>query len=75
MTPAAAWTGCAAWATASPWVIGSMVELCGDLSIRVISEGVETAGERAALTDLGCELMQGFLFARPARTFCAVEAD
>lgn len=52
-----------------------MVELCGDLNIRVISEGVETAGERAALTDLGCELMQGFLFARPARTFCAVEAD
>lgn len=54
-------------------VIGSMVELCGDLSIRVISEGVETAGERAALTELGCELMQGFLFARPARAFCAVE--
>jgi EAL domain-containing protein (putative c-di-GMP-specific phosphodiesterase class I) len=56
-------------------VIGSMVELCEDLSIRVISEGVETAGERAALTDLGCELMQGYLFARPQREFCTPEAD
>ena len=47
-------------------VIRSMTELCRDLGVLVISEGVETAGERDALLDAGSDFLQGFLFGRPA---------
>jgi EAL domain-containing protein (putative c-di-GMP-specific phosphodiesterase class I) len=46
-------------------LVGSMVSLCGDLGMRLVVEGVESVEERAALHQLGCDLMQGFLFARP----------
>jgi EAL domain-containing protein (putative c-di-GMP-specific phosphodiesterase class I) len=35
------------------------------MRIVVVAEGIETAAERATATDLGCDLMQGFLFRRP----------
>lgn len=47
-------------------VVGAMYGLCKDLGIRVISEGVETNEERDALVALGADLLQGYLFARPA---------
>lgn len=47
-------------------LVGSMVSLCSDLGMRLVVEGVETAEERGALVELGCDLMQGYLFARPA---------
>jgi EAL domain-containing protein (putative c-di-GMP-specific phosphodiesterase class I) len=46
-------------------LIHSLLAVCKDLDIRVVSEGVETPEELATLRDLGCELFQGFLFARP----------
>ncbi len=36
-------------------------------SIRIIAEGIETEGELQALLDLGIEVGQGFLMAKPAR--------
>jgi EAL domain-containing protein (putative c-di-GMP-specific phosphodiesterase class I) len=36
--------------------------------MQVITEGVETQGERDAIAGTGCDLMQGYLFARPSRT-------
>jgi len=48
-------------------VIGSLAELCAKLGSVVVSEGVETAHERDALVGLGCDVFQGYLFARPAR--------
>ena len=48
-------------------LIRSMRLLCGEMGIGVISEGIETAEERDALLGLGCDLMQGYLFARPSR--------
>lgn len=36
------------------------------LNIRIIAEGIETAGERDALTELGIRYMQGFLFSKPS---------
>lgn len=44
-------------------------ELCSDLGIFVVAEGVETVGERDALVELGIDLLQGYLFARPAAPF------
>jgi EAL domain-containing protein (putative c-di-GMP-specific phosphodiesterase class I) len=46
-----------------------LVELCLDLGIGVIGEGVETARERDTLVALGCDLLQGFYFGRPSPPF------
>ena len=53
-------------------VVQSMLQLAArDLGMRVICEGVETAGERDTLAHVGAELLQGYLFARPNRHFVA----
>ncbi len=46
-------------------IVAGIMRICTDLGITVIGEGVETAGESLALTDLGVNLQQGYLFARP----------
>jgi EAL domain-containing protein (putative c-di-GMP-specific phosphodiesterase class I) len=51
-------------------IVRSTVMLCRELDSRVIAEGVETAGERDALLALGCDLLQGYLLARPSPPFC-----
>lgn len=50
-------------------IVRSILALCAGLGMTVVAEGVETPAERAALEDLGCDLLQGYLFARPARGF------
>ena len=54
-------------------VVRSMVKLAADLEMLVIPEGIETPGEREALLELGCDLFQGFLFARPEKGFVIPE--
>jgi len=49
-------------------LVKTVVGLCAGMGIQVIAEGVETVAERDALIDLGCDLLQGYLFGRPART-------
>jgi EAL domain-containing protein (putative c-di-GMP-specific phosphodiesterase class I) len=53
-------------------LIRAMSALFGELGMTVIAEGVETAAERDTLVAAGCELFQGYLFARPGRPFPAV---
>ncbi|WP_448631921.1 MULTISPECIES: putative bifunctional diguanylate cyclase/phosphodiesterase [Pseudomonas fluorescens group] len=43
----------------------SVIELCLQLGLRVIAEGVETAEQYQWLKAHGCEFVQGFLVARP----------
>jgi diguanylate cyclase (GGDEF)-like protein/PAS domain S-box-containing protein len=43
----------------------SVIELGRRLSIDVVAEGVETPGQLAALRELGCRYLQGFLLGRP----------
>jgi EAL domain-containing protein (putative c-di-GMP-specific phosphodiesterase class I) len=52
-------------------IVRSMTKLCAELGMLVIAEGVETPAERSTLRDLGCSLLQGYLFARPERGFKA----
>jgi EAL domain-containing protein (putative c-di-GMP-specific phosphodiesterase class I) len=46
-------------------IVAGIVLVAQDLNIQIVAEGVETEAERDALLDLGIELMQGYLFARP----------
>jgi EAL domain-containing protein (putative c-di-GMP-specific phosphodiesterase class I) len=48
---------------------GLLIQLCDDLKIAVVGEGVETCAERDTLIELGCDLLQGYLFGRPAPPF------
>jgi EAL domain-containing protein (putative c-di-GMP-specific phosphodiesterase class I) len=50
-------------------LIAAMVAMCRDTKVAVVAEGVETAAERDALAGIGCDLLQGYLFARPGRPF------
>jgi diguanylate cyclase (GGDEF)-like protein/PAS domain S-box-containing protein len=43
----------------------AVVALGETLSMQVVAEGIELAGQMSSLRQLGCELGQGFLFARP----------
>jgi EAL domain-containing protein (putative c-di-GMP-specific phosphodiesterase class I)/CheY-like chemotaxis protein len=54
-------------------VIRSMTELSKGMGMEVIAEGVETADERDALIELGCDLLQGYLFAKPGKPFPNVD--
>ena len=50
-------------------IVRTMVTLCKELGIVVTSEGIEVAEERDELVRAGCDLMQGYLFARPGDAF------
>ena len=50
-------------------IVRSIKSLCDELGMMVIAEGVETPSERDMLVALGCDLLQGYLFARPGRNF------
>lgn len=56
-------------------LVRSLEQLCGELGIRTIAEGVEQEAERDALVGLGCDLLQGYLFARPAKSFAQIWGD
>jgi diguanylate cyclase (GGDEF)-like protein/PAS domain S-box-containing protein len=46
-------------------VARSIIDLCRNLNVLVIAEGVETIEQYQWLADNGCQLIQGFLVARP----------
>jgi len=50
-------------------LIRSVTELCRQQGTMVVGEGVETEAEARVLVDLGCDLLQGYLIARPALPF------
>lgn len=47
------------------FLVSGILGLAHGLGKAVIAEGVEHEAQRRALTDLGCEYLQGFLIARP----------
>lgn len=50
-------------------LVRSMTSLCKEMDLSIVAEGVETAAERHALVDIGCDLLQGYLFAKPGPPF------
>lgn len=54
-------------------VVTAMTTLCKEMGMRVVAEGVEVAAERDCIIGLGCDLLQGYIFARPGPPFPAVE--
>jgi EAL domain-containing protein (putative c-di-GMP-specific phosphodiesterase class I) len=50
-------------------LVRSIAVLCRDMSMDVVAEGIESAEESDCAVDLGCDLLQGFLFARPGEAF------
>ena len=48
-------------------IVRAIVTLAQQLGLRVVAEGVETHEELELLRRLGCDLVQGFLFAKPMR--------
>ena len=52
-------------------IVSSIIALGRSLQLRIVAEGVETAGQRQFLDELGCDLLQGYHLGRPmdAETF------
>ena len=46
-------------------IVGSVIQLAHGLGMDVVAEGVETPASLVQLRKLGCDAVQGFLFARP----------
>ncbi len=46
-------------------VVDAVVKLAQALGLKVVAEGVETEGQNQILRALGCDQLQGFLFAKP----------
>jgi len=46
-------------------IVESSINLARNLGLRTVAEGVETLADWQLLQSLGCELMQGYLIARP----------
>ncbi len=47
-------------------IVAAVVALARNLNLKVVAEGIETPEQLATLMYLNCDLLQGYLFARPA---------
>jgi diguanylate cyclase len=57
-------------------IVRAIVQMAHSLQLRVVAEGVETEAQRDALVQLGCDELQGYLFAKPmTATALALWAD
>ncbi len=52
-------------------IVAALVDMAQRSGIVVVAEGIETVDERDTLVDLGCDLLQGYLFAKPGPPFPA----
>ena len=42
-----------------------IIDLCQELKIRIVAEGVETEEQYRIISDLGVDLIQGYYFSKP----------
>jgi len=50
-------------------LVRTMVTMCRELGMQVVAEGIESPEERDVVLDTGCDLLQGYLFAKPGEAF------
>jgi EAL domain-containing protein (putative c-di-GMP-specific phosphodiesterase class I) len=50
-------------------LVESMTSLCKEMSMQVVAEGIEVREERESARGSGCDLLQGYLFAKPGPPF------
>ncbi len=46
-------------------IVGAILGLAKELSMTVVAEGVESKESAELLSQMGCDLLQGYLFSRP----------
>lgn len=46
-------------------LVETIIHIARTMEMSIVAEGIETEEQQAALTDLGCDYLQGFLFSRP----------
>ena len=46
-------------------IVRAVVQLAHDMDMTVIAEGIETSQQHELVTELGCDLCQGYYFAKP----------
>jgi EAL domain-containing protein (putative c-di-GMP-specific phosphodiesterase class I) len=46
-------------------IMESITEMCRRMGIHTLAEGIETEEQYQFLCEIGCEMVQGFLFFRP----------
>jgi EAL domain-containing protein (putative c-di-GMP-specific phosphodiesterase class I) len=54
-------------------LIGSMTSVCKEMGMQVVAEGIEVAEESESVMGFGCDLLQGYLFAKPGPPFPTVQ--
>jgi EAL domain-containing protein (putative c-di-GMP-specific phosphodiesterase class I) len=54
-------------------IVASVIDLAHALGFEIVAEGVETDAQRQALLELGCDLIQGHVVARPMPAHAAPE--
>jgi len=54
-------------------LVRTMIAMCRELGMQVVAEGIETPEERDAIVEAGCDLMQGYLFAKPGPAFAVAK--
>ena len=50
-------------------LVASMTSLCKEMNMQVVAEGIELREELASVRRSGCDLLQGYLFAKPGPPF------
>lgn len=53
-------------------LVRSLSDLCREMNIQAVCEGVETKSELDTLIRIGCDFFQGYYFARPGKAFPTV---
>ena len=59
----------------SALMVRTVVNLCDEVGVKVVAEGIETAGSLELMTALGCHLAQGWLFGRGRARLADAWAD